>query len=579
MSASENAQGAKPANPHLAGLIRPQQVLNLPFLGQDPAQKQKMFSAVNQYWTIINDANVPADSPQRKQALEKLTQLSNTMRARLTQWREQNPQAAGAQRPQSQGQPQVPQPQQQPQAPQAAAQTQPTQSAPPKAQQPSQIPPQIMKHISEFQFITPPDKPRGTEAGDQWLKKTREQYGNLLIQMEKAKSTISELDRVIETHRQRNMPVPAEVTNRKNEVSKSWEGWNSQVKRFRQSQAALQQQQSQQQAPQQPPQNNIQVKTEGAAIQSSAGTQNFNMQPPGQQNQQQPVQRPPSSAAVNPALANAQNQNRASMSPATAQTPSSYGQQQLPHQAGQQPPPSATAVRPPLNTQVGQASQSTLAGQQNSAVPLSQQEAIAQAQRSYSDRQTPQSAAGYAQVGSREPPASGSKFPIPKVLPDRATSQPTPVPMTAPRPTLSGPANGLGGMMGQAPVEKQPGTIMLDGGEGGVLSRKRLQELVREVGGPNETITPEVEELLLSLADEFVDSVISASCRLAKLRTAQDLQTRDLQMVLERNYNMRIPGYAGDETRVVRRFQPTPGWTQKLNAVQAAKVMGGKTDF
>jgi transcription initiation factor TFIID subunit 12 len=48
-------------------------------------------------------------------------------------------------------------------------------------------------------------------------------------------------------------------------------------------------------------------------------------------------------------------------------------------------------------------------------------------------------------------------------------------------------------------------------------------------------------------------------------------------MVLERNYNMRIPGYSADDTRVVRKFQPAPGWTQKLSAVNGAKVM--KTDF
>jgi transcription initiation factor TFIID subunit 12 len=54
---------------------------------------------------------------------------------------------------------------------------------------------------------------------------------------------------------------------------------------------------------------------------------------------------------------------------------------------------------------------------------------------------------------------------------------------------------------------------------------------------------------------------------------------RDIQMVLERNYNIRIPGYASDEVRTVRRLVPAPGWTQKMNAVQAAKVMGGKTDI
>ena len=36
---------------------------------------------------------------------------------------------------------------------------------------------------------------------------------------------------------------------------------------------------------------------------------------------------------------------------------------------------------------------------------------------------------------------------------------------------------------------------MLEGGEGGVLSRKKLHELVREVGGPDESLTPEVEDV------------------------------------------------------------------------------------
>jgi transcription initiation factor TFIID subunit 12 len=81
------------------------------------------------------------------------------------------------------------------------------------------------------------------------------------------------------------------------------------------------------------------------------------------------------------------------------------------------------------------------------------------------------------------------------------------------------------------------------------------------------------------MADDFVDTVISNACKLAKLRESPQLDIRDLQLVLERNYNIRIPGYASDEVRTVRRLVPAPGWTQKMNAVQAAKVMGGKTDI
>jgi transcription initiation factor TFIID subunit 12 len=84
---------------------------------------------------------------------------------------------------------------------------------------------------------------------------------------------------------------------------------------------------------------------------------------------------------------------------------------------------------------------------------------------------------------------------------------------------------------------------------------------------------------MLQLADEFVDSVVTSACKLAKLRESTHLEIRDLQVILERNYNIRIPGYASDEVRTVRKLAPAPGWTQKMNAVQAAKVMGGKTDI
>lgn len=56
------------------------------------------------------------------------------------------------------------------------------------------------------------------------------------------------------------------------------------------------------------------------------------------------------------------------------------------------------------------------------------------------------------------------------------------------------------------------------------------------------------------------------------------LEIRDIQTILERNYNIRIPGYAIDDVRTVRKFQPAAAWQAKMNAVQAAKVMGGKTE-
>ena len=83
---------------------------------------------------------------------------------------------------------------------------------------------------------------------------------------------------------------------------------------------------------------------------------------------------------------------------------------------------------------------------------------------------------------------------------------------------------------------------------------------------------------ICELADEFIDTVATHACRLAKTRESHTLEIRDIQTILERNYNIRIPGYAIDDVRTVRKFQPAAAWQAKMNAVQAAKVMGGKTE-
>jgi len=116
-----------------------------------------------------------------------------------------------------------------------------------------------------------------------------------------------------------------------------------------------------------------------------------------------------------------------------------------------------------------------------------------------------------------------------------------------------------------------------------VLSKKKLDELVRQVTGGGQGLEggqglqPDVEESVLNMADTFVDQVLQAACKNAKERGSKTLEIRDLQLTLERGYNIRIPGYSSDEVRTVRKIQPTPQWIAKMSAVQAAKVTGGKS--
>jgi len=172
-----------------------------------------------------------------------------------------------------------------------------------------------------------------------------------------------------------------------------------------------------------------------------------------------------------------------------------------------------------------------------------------------------------------------TKFTIPKTLSLDPRGQ-TAVAGPASRPTLSNQ-----GMIHNPGLQRPP-PYTLEGEGDRVLSKRKLDELVRQVTGsaPSDSgngesasiLAPEVEESMMQVADDFVDDVITSACRLAKLRPSQTLDIRDIQIVLERNYGIRIPGYSLDEVRTVRKFQPAPGWQSKMQAIQAGKVMGNR---
>ncbi|KAI0358493.1 hypothetical protein OH77DRAFT_1474153 [Trametes cingulata] len=149
--------------------------------------------------------------------------------------------------------------------------------------------------------------------------------------------------------------------------------------------------------------------------------------------------------------------------------------------------------------------------------------------------------------------------PISQTLP---TTQQTPVqwqPAQQGRPSLTGgiPSGRVAGAPPQVAKPQDDTTVLtLDDNRsrrkstpGDQSMRRSIQDLVSSID-PNVKIEPEVEDLLLDIADEFIDSVTNFGCRLAKHRGGDTLEVKDLQLHLERNHNIRIPGFASDEARI-----------------------------
>ncbi|KAI9815159.1 MAG: Transcription initiation factor TFIID subunit 12 [Thelocarpon impressellum] len=516
--------------------------------------------------------------------------------------------------------------------PQAAGpQGQPAQAG---AQQQVAWPSGIAGHVQAFPFTLPPTIPAGSPESEKWLAEAKQRYGDALHKQEQAKGRILAMQGSLNSRQQAGKPLTDQEKIEFNQRKTGFARVHAEQKRFLESfrqqqadyktqaqagqtggaggQAAAaaaavqtgnppaanaasrgpQQAAAAAQRPPQPPQAPGPGPGPGPG-QASMTQQNASA--PGQQKSQTP-QNPPN-PAVDAARAQAAAAARGSASPSTGgQAASGHGQagatsQATPHSqaAPSQRPQAETftqaqAAAPAAagSPQTTQPQSATTAGPPH---PLSHEDAIARAARTHFGRlptSNPTSPRYPGAAGATNPTPTPreintTKMPIPKNLNITPLQQ---VSLGAARPSYTGGASGGNAMMGQPAVQKMPGYVLEGEGER-VLSKKKLDELVRQVtgGGEGEGLTAEVEEAVLQVADDFVDQVITSACKLAKLRQSATLDIRDIQLILERNYNIRVPGYASDEIRTVRKFAPAQGWSQKMSAVQAAKISGGKAEL
>jgi hypothetical protein len=248
--------------------------------------------------------------------------------------------------------------------------------------------------------------------------------------------------------------------------------------------------QQQAQSQQQPPQQQNQQQNQNQQFPPSLSQQ---QQPQPQQQQQQA--RPP------PAIhSQTMPPNQMPQFAQPGQQQQNFHQQQQQQQQRPQINPMQANAHPQSNSPHPQSATSNAPGP---PVPLSHQAAVSAANRSYTDPQrtnTPMQQGGQGSFGSRErEQLNNPKMPIPRHL---NVTSPQAVHMGQARPTMSGPTNGAPGPMGQ-PVIPRPPPYQLEGDGDRVLSKRKLDELVRQVtGGSEEALTPEVEEVSYSKSNK-----------------------------------------------------------------------------
>lgn len=127
--------------------------------------------------------------------------------------------------------------------------------------------------------------------------------------------------------------------------------------------------------------------------------------------------------------------------------------------------------------------------------------------------------------------------------------------------------------IGLRPASTQPQTTTVaslqvtTSSESKVLDKRRLQELVKEVD-PLEQLDEDVEEVLMQIADDFIENVVTASCKIAKHRKSNSLDIKDVQLHLERSWGMWVPGFGSDELRPYKRSSATEAHKQRMALIR-----------
>ncbi|XP_060201220.1 transcription initiation factor TFIID subunit 12 [Lycium barbarum] len=110
-----------------------------------------------------------------------------------------------------------------------------------------------------------------------------------------------------------------------------------------------------------------------------------------------------------------------------------------------------------------------------------------------------------------------------------------------------------------------------------ILSKRSIQEIVTQID-PSEKLDAEVEDILVDIAEEFVESITTFGCSLAKHRKSNTLEAKDILLHLERNWNMTLPGFGGDEIRTYKKPFTSDIHKERIAAIKKSALAAEMTN-
>ncbi|KAF6165990.1 hypothetical protein GIB67_012887 [Kingdonia uniflora] len=122
-----------------------------------------------------------------------------------------------------------------------------------------------------------------------------------------------------------------------------------------------------------------------------------------------------------------------------------------------------------------------------------------------------------------------------------------------------------------APFRNTTAVVDTGGSSNQILSKRSIHELVTQID-PSEKLDPDVQDILVEIAEDFVESITTFACSFAKHRKSNTLEAKDILLHLEKNWNIALPGFGGDEIKSFKKPFTNDIHKERLAAIKKSAI-------